>query len=243
MRVLLLGAGGVGSAIAKRGEPLRRPRPRGGDRPLARPRASAQSRRSTSGGSSRARSTRPTRTRSRRARMRSGSTSIVNACDPRLNPPIFAAAFDAGCHYLDMAMTLSEPHPDRPYEQPGRMLGEDQFAASERWRERGLLALVGMGVEPGLSDVFARYAADHLFARDRRDRRARRRRSRGRRLRLRADVLDLDDTRGVPQSATGVGTRARVLHAARPSPSRRHSCSPRGSARSSACTWSTRRCC
>ena len=88
---------------------------------------------------------------------------IVNACDPRLNPPIFAAAFDAGCHYLDMAMTLSEPHPDHPYEQPGRMLGEDQFAASERWRERGLLALVGMGVEPGLSDVFARYAADHLF--------------------------------------------------------------------------------
>jgi saccharopine dehydrogenase (NAD+, L-lysine forming) len=89
---------------------------------------------------------------------------IVNACDPRLNPPIFAAAFDAGCHYLDMAMTLSEPHPDHPYEQPGRMLGEDQFAASERWRERGLLALVGMGVEPGLSDVFARYAADHLFS-------------------------------------------------------------------------------
>jgi saccharopine dehydrogenase-like NADP-dependent oxidoreductase len=88
---------------------------------------------------------------------------IVNACDPRLNPPIFAAAYDAGCHYLDMAMTLSEPHPERPYELPGRMLGEEQMAASDRWRERGLLALVGMGVEPGLSDVFARYAADHLF--------------------------------------------------------------------------------
>jgi saccharopine dehydrogenase-like NADP-dependent oxidoreductase len=89
---------------------------------------------------------------------------IVNACDPRLNPAIFAAAFDAGCNYIDMAMTLSEPHPERPYEVPGRMLGADQFAASDRWRERGLLALVGMGVEPGLSDVFARYAADHLFS-------------------------------------------------------------------------------
>ena len=43
------------------------------------------------------------------------------------------------------------------------MLGEEQFAAADRWRDRGLLALVGMGVEPGLSDVFARYAADHLF--------------------------------------------------------------------------------
>jgi saccharopine dehydrogenase-like NADP-dependent oxidoreductase len=89
---------------------------------------------------------------------------IVNACDPRLNPPIFAAAYDAGCNYLDMAMNVSVPHPERPYELPGRMLGAEQLAASDRWRERGLLALVGMGVEPGLSDVFARYAADHLFA-------------------------------------------------------------------------------
>jgi saccharopine dehydrogenase (NAD+, L-lysine forming) len=89
---------------------------------------------------------------------------VVNACDPRLNPSIFAAAFDAGCHYVDLAMTLSEPHPDRPYEEPGVMLGAGQFAVTERWAERGLLALVGMGVEPGLSDVFARYAADHLFA-------------------------------------------------------------------------------
>lgn len=89
---------------------------------------------------------------------------IVNACDPRLNPAIFAAAFAANCHYLDMAMTLSEPHPERPYELPGRTLGEAQFAASDAWRDRGLLALVGIGVEPGLSDIFARYAADHLFS-------------------------------------------------------------------------------
>jgi saccharopine dehydrogenase-like NADP-dependent oxidoreductase len=89
---------------------------------------------------------------------------VVNACDPRLNPPIFGAAFDAGCHYLDMAMTLSAPHPERPYELPGVMLGDAQFEQHDAWNERGLLALVGMGVEPGLSDVFARYAADHLFS-------------------------------------------------------------------------------
>jgi saccharopine dehydrogenase (NAD+, L-lysine forming) len=63
-----------------------------------------------------------------------------------------------------MAMTLSEPHPDAPFEQPGKLLGADQFAAHDDWRGAGLLALVGMGVEPGLADVFARYAADHLFA-------------------------------------------------------------------------------
>jgi len=92
-----------------------------------------------------------------------GATHVVNAADPRLNPPIFDAAFEAGCDYLDMAMHLSAPHPERPYELPGRMLGEAQFAVAERWEAAGRLALVGMGVEPGLSDVFARYAADHLF--------------------------------------------------------------------------------
>ncbi len=89
---------------------------------------------------------------------------VLNACDPRFNPTIFDAAFAAGSHYLDMAMNLSEPHPDRPHELPGKVLGDAQLAASAQWEERGLLALVGMGVEPGLSDVFARYAADHLFA-------------------------------------------------------------------------------
>ncbi|MFT3854148.1 MAG: saccharopine dehydrogenase C-terminal domain-containing protein [Ilumatobacteraceae bacterium] len=89
---------------------------------------------------------------------------IVNACDPRLNPSIFAAAFDAGCHYLDMAMTLSAPHPTDPHHLVGTMLGAEQLARSDDWVERGLLALVAMGVEPGFSDVVARYAGDHLFS-------------------------------------------------------------------------------
>ena len=89
---------------------------------------------------------------------------IVNAADPRFNPMIFDAAFEAGCTYLDMALTLSEPHPEHPYEEPGVKLGDRQFSEHERWQSAGLLALVGIGVEPGLSDVFARYAADHLFS-------------------------------------------------------------------------------
>ena len=90
--------------------------------------------------------------------------AVLNACDPRFNEPIFAAAFDAKVTYIDMAMTLSHPHPERPYEQPGEMLGDRQLAEHERWQSAGLLALVGIGVEPGLSDVFARYAADELFS-------------------------------------------------------------------------------
>jgi saccharopine dehydrogenase (NAD+, L-lysine-forming) len=91
------------------------------------------------------------------------ATLILNACDPRFNPPIFAAARAAGCNYLDMAMTLSEPHPERPFEEPGVKLGDAQFAAAADWEGAGLLALVGMGVEPGFADVAARYAADQLF--------------------------------------------------------------------------------
>ena len=89
---------------------------------------------------------------------------VLNAADPRFNPQIFGAAFATRCTYLDMAMTLSQPHPERPYEQPHVMLGDAQLAAHERWHESGLLALVGMGVEPGLADVFARHAADELFS-------------------------------------------------------------------------------
>jgi len=90
---------------------------------------------------------------------------IVNACDPRFNPPIFDAALEAGCHYLDMAMHMSTPHPTDPYNQCGVKLGDAQFAVADQWEERGLLALCAIGVEPGFSDVVARYASDHLFSR------------------------------------------------------------------------------
>jgi saccharopine dehydrogenase (NAD+, L-lysine-forming) len=94
----------------------------------------------------------------------SGVHAVLGATDPRFTMPIFNAALAAGVHYLDMAMSLSRPHLDDPYRLPGVKLGDEQFACDQRWREAGLLALVGIGVEPGLSDVFARYASDHLFS-------------------------------------------------------------------------------
>jgi saccharopine dehydrogenase (NAD+, L-lysine forming) len=88
---------------------------------------------------------------------------LLNATDPRFVMPLFDAAFAAGADYLDMAMSLSHPHPDRPYEECGVKLGDEQFAQAAAWERAGRLALAGVGVEPGLSDVFARYAADELF--------------------------------------------------------------------------------
>ena len=89
--------------------------------------------------------------------------ALLNATDPRFVMPLFRAALAAGVHYLDMAMSLSRPHAERPYEEVGVKLGDEQFAMAAEWEASGRLALVGMGIEPGLADVFARYAADHLF--------------------------------------------------------------------------------
>jgi saccharopine dehydrogenase-like NADP-dependent oxidoreductase len=89
---------------------------------------------------------------------------LMNATDPRFVMPLFSAALTCQVHYLDMAMSLSKPHPDRQYAECGVKLGDEQFALASDWEAAERLALVGIGVEPGLSDVFARYAADHLFS-------------------------------------------------------------------------------
>jgi len=90
--------------------------------------------------------------------------AVLNAVDPLFNVPIFDACLEAGVTYLDMAMTLSEPHPERPFELTGVKLGDYQFERSGAWEEKSLLALVGIGIEPGAADVFARHAADELFS-------------------------------------------------------------------------------
>ncbi len=92
-----------------------------------------------------------------------GVDLIMNAVDPLFNEPIFDAAYQAGCDYMDMAMTLSSPDAQDPYHRCGVKLGDYQFARAEKWEKKGRLALLGMGVEPGMADVFARYADKHLF--------------------------------------------------------------------------------
>lgn len=60
---------------------------------------------------------------------------IMNACAPNFNMPIFHAALESGCTYMDMAMSLSERHPDDPYAKTHVKLGDGQFAeAGKRLR-------------------------------------------------------------------------------------------------------------
>jgi saccharopine dehydrogenase (NAD+, L-lysine-forming) len=93
-----------------------------------------------------------------------GSSHVMNAVDPRFVMPIFDGSFAGGADYLDMAMSLSSRNPEAPYSRVGVKLGDEQFGKAAEWDGNGRLALVGIGVEPGLSDVFARYAADELFS-------------------------------------------------------------------------------
>ena len=89
---------------------------------------------------------------------------VVNAVDPRFVMNIFNAAKNVGVNYIDMAMSLSVAHPTDPFNKVGVMLGDDQFATSADWEKQGNFALVGIGIEPGMSDIFARYAQDYLFS-------------------------------------------------------------------------------
>ena len=74
-----------------------------------------------------------------------GCGLVINTALPRFNVGIQTAALAEGLDYLDPANESPEP-----------------FAHSNVWEAAGLTALCGMGEDPGLSNVFARYAADRI---------------------------------------------------------------------------------
>ena len=89
---------------------------------------------------------------------------VINAVDPRFVMNIFNATKNAGVNYMDMALSLSIAHPTDPFNKVGVKLGDDQFAQHDEWLSKGNYALIGIGIEPGMSDIFARYAQDYLFS-------------------------------------------------------------------------------
>ena len=164
MKALVIGAGGVGSAIANIAS--RRPfitQMVIADRNLSRAEAAI-----TKVKDSRfsAAEVNAAELEDIRALIRKAKPDIViNAVDPRFVMPIFLACEIENTNYMDMAMSLSRPHPHYPNSETGVKLGDEQFARDWNWSERGIYAVVGMGIEPGMSDIFARYASDELFSR------------------------------------------------------------------------------
>ena len=93
-----------------------------------------------------------------------GATHIMNAVEPKFVQSIFDGALKAGVNYMDMAMSLSHVHETDPFNTPAEKLGDWQYDKHAEFEKAGLLALIGTGAEPGISNIFARYAADHLFS-------------------------------------------------------------------------------
>ena len=164
MKALVIGAGGVGSAIANIAS--RRPFIKQmviADRNLSRAEAAITKLKDSRFSAAEVNAA---ELEDIRALIRKAKPDIViNAVDPRFVMPIFLACEIENTNYMDMAMSLSRPHPHYPNSETGVKLGDEQFARDWNWGERGIYALVGMGIEPGMSDVFARYASDELFSR------------------------------------------------------------------------------
>ena len=90
-----------------------------------------------------------------RAISETGTTILLNAALPATNLQVMRACLDAGCQYIDMASAGTD--------NDGIPKMEDQFALDAEFRARGLLALLGMGADPGSTNVYAAYAAKHLL--------------------------------------------------------------------------------
>jgi len=84
-----------------------------------------------------------------------GTTIVLNAALPVTNLDVMRACLAAGCDYIDLASGGSDAD--------GIPKLEDQFALDAEFRAAGRLALLGMGADPGTTNVYAAYAAKHLL--------------------------------------------------------------------------------
>ena len=92
---------------------------------------------------------------------------VMDAAPPFASNYIFDAAYEAGANYANMG-TWSVP-----MEEPAYGLGIENsytepmtkynFDRHEQWKEKGQMAVICLGIDPGVVNVFAKYAATHLF--------------------------------------------------------------------------------
>lgn len=88
---------------------------------------------------------------------------LMNLVEPKYNPGLMDVALECGVHYMDTGSCSSERHPTDPFNKVGVLLGAPQWDRRRQWDESGLMGMLGFGVEPGMSDFFARFAEKHLF--------------------------------------------------------------------------------
>ena len=86
---------------------------------------------------------------------RCGADIVINVALPYQDLHVMEACLKAGAHYLDTANY--EPLDEAKFEYSW------QWALRERFRDAGLMALLGSGFDPGVTNVFCAYAARKLF--------------------------------------------------------------------------------
>ena len=84
-----------------------------------------------------------------------GTTIVLNAALPATNLVVMRACLDAGADYIDLASGGTD--------DDGIPKLDDQFALDAEFRAAGRMALLGMGADPGTTNVYAAYAAKHLL--------------------------------------------------------------------------------
>lgn len=90
-----------------------------------------------------------------------GFDVVLNLVLPRFNLKIMDACLKAGVHYMDAAtdLALAKEKPGEVVTAPPESL---QLAYDDGFRQAGLIALLGMGQDPGITNVLARMGADRL---------------------------------------------------------------------------------
>ncbi len=80
---------------------------------------------------------------------------VLNIALPYQDLTIMEACLQTGVHYLD---TANYEHPDT-----AKFEYKEQWALHEKFKEKGLMALLGSGFDPGVTNVFCAYAQQNLF--------------------------------------------------------------------------------
>ncbi len=93
---------------------------------------------------------------------------VMDAAAPFVTNNIFDAAYEGGANYVNMGTwSVPKTDPDECYgigkECFHEFMADYNFDRSEKWEQKGLLAVIGLGIDPGVVDVFAKFAAEYLF--------------------------------------------------------------------------------
>jgi len=84
-----------------------------------------------------------------------GADMVIHVALPYQDLAIMDACLEAGVHYLDTANY--EPEDEARFEYKW------QWAYHDKYKEAGIMALLGCGFDPGVTSVFTAYAAKHYF--------------------------------------------------------------------------------